>query len=91
MNIKNYINGEFLSPINENYIDNYNPSIGEVYGTIPNSTKEDVALAYKAASDAFPEWSDGFFERVSEILKWLMQLKVDEYISATFSNYEIYS
>ena len=34
--------------------------------------------------DAFPEWSDGLFERVSEILKQLIILKVAEYISATF-------
>ncbi|CAM1360420.1 2-hydroxymuconic semialdehyde dehydrogenase [Tenacibaculum sediminilitoris] len=58
MNIKNYINGEFIGPVANNYIDNYNPSIGEVYGQIPNSTTEDVALAYKAAKEAFPSWSN---------------------------------
>ena len=42
MNIQNYINGKFVNPINGNYIDNYNPANGEVYGQIPNSSTEDV-------------------------------------------------
>ncbi len=82
MNIKNYINGEFLPPINENYIDNYNPSIGEVYGTIPNSTKEDVALAYKAASDAFPEWSNKTLEDRSRIL-----IRISELLEANLERF----
>ena len=39
-NIQNYINGEFVNPIKNNWIDNYNPSIGEVCGQIPNSKKK---------------------------------------------------
>ena len=50
MNIKNYINGEFLSPVTDRWIDNYNPSTGEVYGQIPNSDAEDVESAYQAAA-----------------------------------------
>ena len=42
MNIQNYINGGFHNPIQDNWIDNYDPSNGEVYGQIPNSSKEDV-------------------------------------------------
>ncbi|WP_299123839.1 aldehyde dehydrogenase [uncultured Tenacibaculum sp.] len=73
-NIKNYINGEFQSPINGGYIDNYNPSIGEVYGQIPNSTKEDVELAYKSAESAFKEWSNTTLEERSSILSRIAQL-----------------
>ncbi|MCT4697974.1 aldehyde dehydrogenase [Tenacibaculum haliotis] len=68
MNIKNYINGQFVASIEGNTIDNYNPSNGEVYSQIPNSTKEDVELAYKAAADAFPAWSNTTLEERSEIL-----------------------
>ncbi|WP_425657897.1 aldehyde dehydrogenase [Tenacibaculum ascidiaceicola] len=74
MNIKNYINGELVAPIANNYIDNYNPSIGEVYGQIPNSTKEDVALAYKAAKTAFPAWSNTTLNERREILSRIAQL-----------------
>lgn len=73
-NIKNYINGEFQSPINGSYIDNYNPSIGEVYGQIPNSTKEDVELAYQAASSAFQAWSNTTLDKRSEILSRIAAL-----------------
>ncbi len=68
MNIKNYINGEFINPVDGNYIDNFNPSVGEVYGQIPNSSKEDVELAYKAAKEAFPVWSKTTLEERSRIL-----------------------
>ncbi|KAB1154702.1 aldehyde dehydrogenase [Tenacibaculum aiptasiae] len=74
MNIKNYINGEFQSPINGEYIDNYNPSVGEVYGQIPNSTREDVELAYKSAESAFKEWSNTTLEERSNILSRIAQL-----------------
>lgn len=74
MHIKNYINGEFVNPINGNYIDNYNPSIGEVYGQIPNSSKEDVELAYNAAKSAFRQWSETTLDQRSKILSKIAEL-----------------
>ena len=68
LNIKNYINGEFVSPIQEKWMDNYNPSNGEVYGQIPNSTKEDIELAVVAAREAFSAWSNTTFNERSSIL-----------------------
>tara|TARA_R110002072_G_scaffold131586_1_gene271210 strand:- start:21954 stop:23408 length:1455 start_codon:yes stop_codon:yes gene_type:complete len=66
--IQNYINGEYKSPSSEEWLDNYNPSTGTVYSKIPKSTSEDVALAYKAASDAFPSWSNTTLEERSNIM-----------------------
>ena len=40
--ILNYINGELVEPINGNYLDNYNPSNGQVYSLISDSEKADV-------------------------------------------------
>ena len=74
MKIQNYINGEFVNPIKGGFIDNYNPSIGEVYGQIPNSSKEDVELAYKAAAAAFPSWSNTTLDERSEILSKIASL-----------------
>lgn len=74
MNIKNYINGKFVSPISGNYIDNYNPSNGEVYGQIPNSDKKDVEKAFQAAKDAFPSWSKTTIEERSKILSRIADL-----------------
>jgi aminomuconate-semialdehyde/2-hydroxymuconate-6-semialdehyde dehydrogenase len=55
--IKNYINGELVPPISGNYIDLYNPAIGEVYAFAPDSSKKDVDEAVEAAEKAFPIWS----------------------------------
>jgi len=74
MNIKNYINGEFLSPVTDRWIDNYNPSTGEVYGQIPNSDAEDVENAYQAAAKVFPSWSNTSIDERSKILSKIAQL-----------------
>lgn len=76
-NIKNYINGNFHNPISNDWIDNYNPSNGNVYGQIPNSSKDDVENAYIAAKSAFPSWSQTTLEERSRIL-----LKISEGIEA---------
>ena len=55
--LQNFINGELLAPVKGQYIDNYEPATGKVYGEIPNSTEEDVELAVVAAEKAFPIWS----------------------------------
>jgi aminomuconate-semialdehyde/2-hydroxymuconate-6-semialdehyde dehydrogenase len=57
MNILNYINGELIGGQEDEWLDNFNPATGEKYGRIPDSSKEDVELAWKAAHDAFPAWS----------------------------------
>lgn len=74
INIQNYINGEFLLPVADKWIDNYNPSIGEVYGQIPNSNKEDVELAYQAAEKAFPKWSNTTLDKRHKILSKIADL-----------------
>ncbi|MFV0248577.1 MAG: aldehyde dehydrogenase [Tenacibaculum sp.] len=68
MKIQNYINGKFTLPVNNRWIDNYNPSKAEVYGQIPDSTAEDVNLAVWAAQKAFPSWSNTTLEQRSAIL-----------------------
>ncbi|WP_299064916.1 aldehyde dehydrogenase [uncultured Polaribacter sp.] len=74
MKIQNYINGKFEDPIKGGYIDNYNPSIGEIYGQIPNSSKEDVEKAFEAAANAFPSWSNTTLATRSKILSKIAEL-----------------
>ncbi len=57
MNIENYIGGELVSPASGTYLDNFDPSTGEVYSQIPDSDDRDVNLAADAAGSAFPAWS----------------------------------
>ncbi len=57
-----------VDPINGSYIPNINPSTGEVYSEIPDSTEQDVELAYQAAHHAFEKWSKTPKEVRSKIL-----------------------
>lgn len=55
--LQNYINGQWESPRTDQYLNNIDPSTGKVYSLIPESGKEDVELACRAAEEAFPLWS----------------------------------
>ncbi|MFT6192077.1 MAG: aminomuconate-semialdehyde/2-hydroxymuconate-6-semialdehyde dehydrogenase [Polaribacter sp.] len=78
MKIQNYINGEFVNPIQNHWIENYNPATGAVYGQIPNSTKEDVDKAYEAAARAFPKWSNTSLDERSKILSKIADLIIEK-------------
>ena len=66
--ILNYINGTYCEPFSGDWLDNYNPSKGEVYSKIAYSSSEDVENAYEAAKEAFPSWSNTTIEERSRIL-----------------------
>ena len=72
--IQNYINGQFVSPISDEWLDNYCPANGEIYGQIPNSSKEDIELAFQAARDAFQTWSQTTPEERGRILIKISEL-----------------
>ncbi len=55
--LKNYINGELVTPKSGQYLNNYEPATGEIYAKIPDSDEADVEAAVRAAKAAFPEWS----------------------------------
>jgi aminomuconate-semialdehyde/2-hydroxymuconate-6-semialdehyde dehydrogenase len=82
MIIKNYINGNFHNPIKNKWLDNYCPANGDVYGKIPNSSKDDVENAYIAAKSAFPSWSQTTLEERSIIL-----IKISELLKANLQRF----
>lgn len=82
MNIQNYINGSFQNPKSKEWIDNYNPSNGEVYSQIPNSSKADVEEAYNAAASAFKNWSNTTLTDRSRIL-----IKISELIETNLQRF----
>lgn len=57
MQLLNYINGELQAPVSGAFIDNIDPSKGEVYSYIPDSDSRDVERAVNAAKEAFGSWS----------------------------------
>ena len=83
--IFNYINGELIDPLKKEWLDNYNPSIGEVYSLIPDSTKEDVENAQQAAKDAFPKWSSSTIKERSVVLQKIADLILERQDDLAFA------
>ena len=80
--IQNFINGEYVDPIQGKYIDNVEPGRGKVFAQIPNSTKEDLDQAVEAAKEAFPVWSTMSVDKRSKIMHTLADLiekNLDDY------------
>lgn len=75
--ILNYINGTYCDPHSDEWLDNYDPSKGEVYSRIANSNSEDVEKAYEAAKAAFPSWSNTTIEERSRIMLRIASLIED--------------
>lgn len=83
--LQNFINGDFHAPVKGQYIDNYEPATGKVYGEIPNSTEEDVELAVVAAEKAFPVWSNMTNEERGAIMMRIslgIEKRMDEFVAA---------
>jgi aminomuconate-semialdehyde/2-hydroxymuconate-6-semialdehyde dehydrogenase len=66
--IKNFIGGEYSPAQSKLFIENRDPSTGQVYSLIPRSDAKDVEAAVNAARKAFPSWSHTTTEERSRIL-----------------------
>ena len=77
--ILNYIDGSYDESFSKDWLDNYNPSKGEVYSKIASSTKADVNSAYLAAKKAFPAWSNTTINERSTILSRIADL-IDDHL-----------
>ena len=83
--IQNFINGKYVAPIGDSYIDNMEPATGKVYCLIPDSDERDVELAVEAAEKAFPIWSKMTTEERSKILvkfSEAIERRMDEFVQA---------
>ncbi|MEX2639701.1 MAG: CoA-acylating methylmalonate-semialdehyde dehydrogenase [Balneolales bacterium] len=54
--MKNYINGEWVTPDSEHDLDVLNPATGEILAKVPLSSPVDVDTAAQTAQKAFGEW-----------------------------------
>jgi aminomuconate-semialdehyde/2-hydroxymuconate-6-semialdehyde dehydrogenase len=82
LRIQNFINGVFVDPVSDQWLNNFNPSNGEVYGRIPNSTEADIDRAFRSAEEAFPQWSNTPLEERSRIL-----ISISELLEAKLENF----
>jgi len=56
LELKNYINGEWVESKSKERWDVINPATRKVLARVPMSTKQEVLSAIEAAKGAFPEW-----------------------------------
>ncbi len=75
--ILNYINGNYTEPLSGLWLDNFNPSNGEIYSQTANSNAQDIERAYDSAKAAFPLWSNTTIEERSKIMLRIAEL-IDE-------------
>jgi malonate-semialdehyde dehydrogenase (acetylating)/methylmalonate-semialdehyde dehydrogenase len=55
--VQNYVDGKWITPENNGYLDIENPSTGQIIGKTPLSTPDEVNRAVNAAAVAFKTWS----------------------------------
>ena len=84
--LANFINGKFIEPKSEGYIDVFEPATGQVYSKVPNSSSADINVAFKAANEALPGWSKLTVTDRSQYLHKIAELL--EYKLNDFANYE---
>jgi aminomuconate-semialdehyde/2-hydroxymuconate-6-semialdehyde dehydrogenase len=72
--IQNYIGGVFVDAISGGWINNVDPSRGQVYSQIPDSDEKDVELAVERAQQAFVQWGKSTKQYRSDILMRIASL-----------------
>jgi betaine-aldehyde dehydrogenase len=87
--LRNFVGGGYVDSADGQRSDLVDPCTGEVYGTAPVSTAEDVDRAMKAAAGAFETWRDTTpSERQRALLRFAdaVEARADELIDAEVRN-----
>ncbi len=85
MQLQNYIDGKLVNAARGAWLDNIEPATGQVYGQIPDSGAEDVAVAVAAAQAAFSDWSSCGPQQRSQVMLRIADLileRLDELAAA---------
>jgi betaine-aldehyde dehydrogenase len=89
MELRNFVAGGYVDPADGQRSDLVDPSTGEVFGTAPVSTAEDVDRAMKAAAGAFETWRDATpSQRQRALLRFAdaVEARADELVDAEVRN-----
>jgi aminomuconate-semialdehyde/2-hydroxymuconate-6-semialdehyde dehydrogenase len=66
--IENYIGGELRPPVAGRYLENFDPSTGQLYTLTPDSDEGDVQRAVDAARNAFVHWASTSAESRHDVI-----------------------
>ena len=64
----NFINGDFVPPNSNEYLDVFEPATGQLYAQVSDSNSADVETAYESAQNAFENWAGLTVEERSDYL-----------------------
>ncbi|EST90054.1 CoA-acylating methylmalonate-semialdehyde dehydrogenase [Vagococcus lutrae] len=77
--LKNFINGEWVTAKSTVYEDVPNPATGEILAQVPLSNEDDFQLAVDAADEAFKTWSKTPVPRRARLMFKFQQLLVEHW------------
>lgn len=77
--LKNYIGGCFCLPVSGSHLQSVNPATDELLCLVPDSGKDDVENAVRAARKAFPQWSATSPEERFNLLNLIAFLITEHY------------
>jgi aminomuconate-semialdehyde/2-hydroxymuconate-6-semialdehyde dehydrogenase len=80
--LANLIDGRLQAPLDDHWLDVYEPATGEVFAQCPDSTAADIDAAVKAALGAAPAWAATPTETRAKLLHKLADLiegRLDEF------------
>ncbi len=89
MELRNFVGGAYVDGVDGKRSDLVDPTTGEVFGTAPVSTAEDVDHAMRVAAGAFETWRDTTpSERQRALLRFAdaVEARVDELVDAEVRN-----
>ncbi len=76
---KNYVNGQWVSPTNNGWMDVNNPSTGKIIGKVPFSSLTEANSAVEVALKAYKKWKDvPVGRRVQPLFKLAQLLRENE-------------
>ncbi|HEX6968037.1 MAG TPA: gamma-aminobutyraldehyde dehydrogenase [Micromonosporaceae bacterium] len=87
--LRNFVNGEYVDPVDGRYFDLIDPCTGEVFAQAPVSGPADVDAALRAAANAFETWRDATpGERQKALLKFAdaVEARAAELVDAEVRN-----
>ena len=65
---------QMVAPASKDYLDNFNPAIGQAYSQVPNSHLADIDAAVASGQAAFPKWAKKAPSERANILRKIADL-----------------
>lgn len=76
--LKNFINGKWVQPKSNEFMNIINPATKEIIGELPISSKEDIDLAVENAKETFMSWKNVSVSKRARILFKFQQLLTEK-------------